>query len=68
MDILLTERALSQRLDISTRTLERYRRSGEGPPFIRIGVRCVRYRLADVEQWEEDNTHAHHASEYATQT
>ena len=37
-------------LGLSPKTLERYRVSGEGPDFIRIGTR-VRYLLEDLEKW-----------------
>ena len=37
-------------LDLSLRTLDGYRVSGEGPAFHRFGNR-VRYRLADLDAW-----------------
>jgi predicted DNA-binding transcriptional regulator AlpA len=67
MDTLLTERALSRRINVSTRTLQRWRRTGEGPHFIRAGARCVRYSASDVTRWEAANTHAHRAAEYAAE-
>lgn len=36
---------------MSPRTLERWRSTGEGPPFLKIGGRCV-YRVEDVEAYE----------------
>ena len=47
---LLREGDVAQRLGISTNTLRRMRRSGEGPPEQSFG-RLVRYRWVDVEQW-----------------
>ena len=44
---------LASRWRISHRTLERWRWSGEGPRFIKLGGRVV-YRLADIEQFEAD--------------
>jgi hypothetical protein len=35
---------------LSERTLERFRVSGIGPKFIRMG-KSIRYRLCDVEAW-----------------
>ncbi|MGE0190135.1 MAG: helix-turn-helix transcriptional regulator [Steroidobacteraceae bacterium] len=47
----ITQVALSARLGVSCRTLERWRWTGVGPRFIKIGGR-VRYRLCDVEAYE----------------
>ena len=43
---------LAARLNISPRTLERWRWTGEGPAFLKIGGRVV-YRLEDVEDFEQ---------------
>ena len=48
----LTPEQLSDRLGIPAETLKRYRRTGEGPLFMRVG-RHVLYRLADVEAYEK---------------
>jgi excisionase family DNA binding protein len=45
---LLTQREAATLLHLSERTLERFRVSGTGPKFVRLG-RSIRYRLADVE-------------------
>ncbi len=47
----LTE--LAARWTISPRTLERWRFTGEGPKFIKIGGR-VAYRLEDIEGYEAE--------------
>ena len=49
----LNQRELAERLNISPRTLERWRWLGEGPPFLKIGGRVV-YRLQDIERYEAD--------------
>jgi Helix-turn-helix domain len=36
--------------DMNHRTLERWRRTGEGPAFIKIGRR-VAYRQVDLDDW-----------------
>ena len=46
----LDTRAAAAHLGLSPRTLDRYRVSGEGPEFYKLGTR-VRYRLADLEAW-----------------
>lgn len=43
-------RHAADRLDLSPRTLDGHRWSGEGPAFHRFGNR-VRYRLADLDAW-----------------
>ena len=47
----LNQGELAARWTISHRTLERWRWTGEGPAFIKIGGRVV-YRLEDVEAYE----------------
>lgn len=47
----LNQIELAARWNISHRTLERWRWSGEGPRFIKIGGRVV-YRLEDIEEFE----------------
>ena len=48
----LTEEELGQRLGISTRTVQNWRRSGDGPAYIVIGKHTVRYREEDVIAYE----------------
>ena len=45
--ICLNQTELAARWTISTRTLERWRWTGDGPAFLKIGGRVV-YRLEDV--------------------
>lgn len=49
----LSQPELANRWRISHRTLERWRWSGEGPRFVKLGGRVV-YRLQDIEQFEAD--------------
>jgi hypothetical protein len=49
-EILLDQSALSLRLNVAVRTLERWRVEGLGPAWLKVG-RAVRYREGDVEQW-----------------
>ena len=48
---LVSEPAAATLLGIGYTTLRRMRMRGEGPPFIVLGSRLVRYRDADLEQW-----------------
>ena len=47
---LLTTRHTAELLGMSPRTLERYRVTGEGSRFLKLGRR-VRYALGDIELW-----------------
>lgn len=49
----LNQVELAARLKISPRTLERWRWTGEGPAYLKIGGRVV-YRLEDVETFERE--------------
>ena len=48
---------LAARWNISHRTLERWRWTGEGPRFVKLGGRVV-YRLEDVEDYEREQIRA----------
>lgn len=52
MDNHLNEELLARRLNLSPRTLQRWRLDGLGPVYLKLGGRVV-YRIADVEAWEE---------------
>ncbi|UYP68518.1 helix-turn-helix domain-containing protein [Thalassobacter stenotrophicus] len=47
----LNQVELAARWKISPRTLERWRYTGDGPRFIKLGGRVI-YRIADVEAFE----------------
>ena len=47
----LNQIELADRWNISHRTLERWRWTGEGPRYLKIGGRVV-YRLEDIEAYE----------------
>lgn len=49
-DRFLSPAEVAQMLQLSLRTLDRYRRAGTGPDYHRTGNR-VRYRQRDVEAW-----------------
>jgi hypothetical protein len=52
----LDQRELAKRWAMSPRTLERWRWSGDGPRFIKVGGRRV-YRLEDIEAYEAERLH-----------
>jgi hypothetical protein len=47
-----TETELAERWDVTTRTLQGWRKSKKGPAFIRIGERSIFYREEDVIAYE----------------
>lgn len=51
MQGLLNEKAAAEWLQLAPRTLQLYRQRGDGPRFVRISKRCIRYRLQDLEEW-----------------
>jgi transcriptional antiterminator len=59
----LSERELAALLKVSTRTVQRWRANGEGPPWTRISVRTVRYNLKSCNDWAKLRTFNHHAQE-----
>ena len=54
---LLTPNDLARRWGCSSRTLANWRWSGAGPKFVKIGSN-VRYRSADVLEFEKAHHHA----------
>jgi predicted DNA-binding transcriptional regulator AlpA len=48
---LISEQVAATMLGIGYTTLRRMRLRGEGPPFVVLGTRLVRYRESDLERW-----------------
>jgi excisionase family DNA binding protein len=55
-DELLTVEEAAERLKISKHTLNRWRVTGEGPPFVKYGPRLVRYLEEALTDWEKRRT------------
>ena len=53
MEILLTQHDAAEALQVSVRTLERLRVTGNGPAYVKTN-RLVRYRQADLDMWIAD--------------
>jgi predicted DNA-binding transcriptional regulator AlpA len=51
----LTIADLAEREQVSVETVRTWNRTRSGPPYIKAG-RHVRYRIADVEAWEDSRT------------
>lgn len=49
---LMRQEEVANLLAVSERTLEAWRLSGAGPPYVRLGSKkAVRYKRSDVEAW-----------------
>jgi predicted DNA-binding transcriptional regulator AlpA len=59
----LSENELSALLRVSKRTIQRWRASGDGPPFVRVGAKSIRYELSSCKTWADQRTFIHHAQE-----
>jgi hypothetical protein len=53
MTALLNQREAADFLRLSPRTLERFRLTGDGPPYVKAGRR-VAYRPEDLDRWIAD--------------
>jgi predicted DNA-binding transcriptional regulator AlpA len=54
MQTILDQKRVASLLGISTRTLERYRVSGTGPRYVKLG-KLVRYLKTDIDAWIQQN-------------
>ena len=66
-DVLLTVEDAAARLKISKHTLNRWRVTGEGPPFVKYGPRLVRYREVVLDAWALQRTRGS-TSEYGRES
>jgi predicted DNA-binding transcriptional regulator AlpA len=48
---LLRATEVAKLLDVEVRNLDAWRYKGQGPVFVRVRGRVVRYRRADVDEW-----------------
>lgn len=57
-DGFLDERQVASLICHSVRTIQKWRVSGQGPDFFKLG-RSVRYRRSEVIAWVEERRRAH---------
>lgn len=50
---VITPQQLADRWGMSVQALSQLRYRGTGPTFVRVGAKTIRYRLVDVEAYEE---------------
>ena len=49
--IYLNSEQTADYLGISVATLKNWRKRGDGPPFIKVNARVIRYQHCDLEAW-----------------
>jgi predicted DNA-binding transcriptional regulator AlpA len=54
-DRLLTTPQAADLLSVSTGTLQNWRWKNQGPPFVRVGRRAVRYLIRDLHAFVNQN-------------
>ena len=52
-DALLNEEGAARLLGVSIRFLQKHRSTGDGPGFVKLSSRCIRYRRRDLRDWSE---------------
>jgi predicted DNA-binding transcriptional regulator AlpA len=67
-EIYLTEAEFAACYHLGRRTVQRWRRTGDGPAWCRLGPRRIVYRLPDIEAWAAARTFRHRADELARST
>ena len=51
---LIDEQGAGDFLGLTARCLQGWRYKGDGPKYLRLSARCIRYRRADLRAWFED--------------
>ena len=67
-DRLMDEDAAAIRLGLSARTMQRMRREGWGPAYVRIGLRRIVYSDSELNAYAAGRTHKSRAAELAAAT
>ena len=49
-------------LGVSTRKMEKMRREGDGPKFVRVSSKLVRYRICDLIEYQESHLHENNST------
>ena len=49
--IYLNSEQTAEYLGISVATLKNWRKRGDGPPFIKVNARVIRYLCCDLDAW-----------------
>jgi predicted DNA-binding transcriptional regulator AlpA len=57
-DALMSSKQLATLLGVSLQWVEIARHRDEGPRWVRLSARCIRYRMADVTGWLKERAEA----------
>jgi len=52
--VLLTEAQAAEFLNFTSRALQAWRIRGNGPKFVRISSRAIRYQKCDLQNWIDE--------------
>ena len=53
-EYLVSEKRAAELLGFTPRFMQSRRLRGNGPTFVRVSNRAVRYRISDLEEWVEE--------------
>ena len=56
--VYLSDKQISERYNISRGTVWNWLRDGKLPKPVKLSSACTRWRLSDLEQWEEQRESA----------
>lgn len=51
--VYITEKEVSAIIGLAEQTLRNMRSRGDGPPFVRVSRKAIRYGLGDLSEWIE---------------
>ena len=51
---LIPEKPAGVFLDVTTRKMQKWRQDGNGPPYIRLSARCVKYTRARLKRYADE--------------
>lgn len=50
-EIYLNERQAAQKIGVTASAMQSWRLRGDGPPFVKISCRCIRYSESAIDDW-----------------
>ena len=53
-DGYLSETHAAEYLSLSKKSLQRWRFNRQGPPYVKLNMKTIRYRREDLDQWMQD--------------